>query len=483
MTITKVLPPKLKANNLRWLPFKFDRLHPDQVIISNSVGEWMMLNDQEFDQLANRDFSSEHLVRQLLAKHFIFRPNETTSQRLLPLKLATRNRQLVHGTGLHIFVVTLRCDHACEYCQVSRQNSKSTEFDMSEEYAVKALEIAFTSPNPAIKIEFQGGESLLNFELIRFIVLRAKEFNKTHNKNLAFVIATNLAMLEDHMIDFAGEHDIYFSTSLDGPRALHNQNRARPGRNSWELTIDGINRIREKLGNDRVSALMTTTAASLNYPEQIIDAYIEHGFDEVFLRYLSPYGHAIKTGSHAKYDNQRWMRFYFEGLDYIIELNKSGIDLTEAMASTYLKKMLTNEPTTFVDMSTPSGAGLGALVYNYDGDVYSSDEGRMLKEMGDQTFRLGSVATHSYQELMLSEVMLDATEQSFAPSAPMCSDCSLEPFCGSDATVHHTLQGDFVGFKPDSPFCERTMTIVPYLMKKYNEDEFCRDLFTRWANR
>jgi uncharacterized protein len=483
MTITKVLPPKLKANNLRWLPFKFDRLHPDQVIISNSVGEWMMLNDQEFDQLANRDFSSEHLVRQLLAKHFIYRPNETTSQRLLPLKLATRNRQLVHGTGLHIFVVTLRCDHACEYCQVSRQNSKSTEFDMSEENAVKALEIAFSSPNPAIKIEFQGGESLLNFELIKFIVLRAKEFNKTHNKNLAFVTATNLAMLEDQMIDFAGEHDIYFSTSLDGPQVLHNQNRARPGKNSWELTIDGINRIREKLGNDRVSALMTTTAASLNYPEQIIDAYIEHGFDEVFLRYLSPYGHAIKTGSHAKYDNQRWMRFYFEGLDYIIELNKSGIDLTEAMASTYLKKMLTNEPTTFVDMSTPSGAGLGALVYNYDGDVYSSDEGRMLKEMGDQTFRLGSVATHSYQELMLSDVMLDATEHSFAPSAPMCSDCSLEPYCGSDATIHHTLQGDFVGFKPDSPFCERTMTIVPYLMKKYNEDEFCRDLFTRWANR
>jgi radical SAM protein with 4Fe4S-binding SPASM domain len=228
---------------------------------------------------------------------------------------------------------------------------------------------------------------------------------------------------------------------------------------------------------------MTTTAASLNYPEEIIDTYIEYGFDEVFLRYLSPYGHAIKTGSHAKYDNQRWMKFYFEGLDYIIELNKSGIDLTEAMASTYLKKMLTNEPTTFVDMSTPTGAGLGALVYNYDGDVYSSDEGRMLKEMGDQTFRLGSVAANSYQELMLTEVMLDATEQSFAPSAPMCSDCSLEPFCGSDATVHHTLQGDFVGFKPDSPFCERTMTIVPYLMKRYNEDEFCRDLFTRWANR
>jgi len=483
MTITKVKPPTLKSNDLSWLPFKFDRLQQDQVTISNSVGEWLILSDLEFDQLIGKKFSSEDLVRKLLAKHFIHRTNETTALRLLPLKLATRNRQLGHGTGLHIFVVTLRCDHACEYCQVSRQNSRSTEFDMSEANAFSALSIAFSSPNPAIKIEFQGGESLLNFDLIRFIVLKAKELNQIHKKNLAFVIATNLAMLEDHMIEFAGEHDIYFSTSLDGATALHNQNRARPGRNSWELTIDGIKRIRTKLGSDRVSALMTTTAASLNYPEQIIDSYVEHGFEEIFLRYLSPYGHAIKTGSHAKYDNQRWMKFYFEGLNYIIELNKSGVNLTEAMASTYLKKMLTNEPTTFVDMSTPTGAGLGALVYNYDGDVYSSDEGRMLKEMGDQTFKLGSVSTHNYRDLMLTDVILDATEQSFAPSAPMCSDCSLEPFCGSDATVHHTLQGDFVGYKPESPFCERTMTIVPYLMKKYSEDEFCRDLFTRWANR
>jgi uncharacterized protein len=482
MTITKLKQPELKNANLVWLPFKFDRIGIEKIIITNIAGEWLILNNHEFNQLIQNDYLSTELVQRLLAKHFIHRNDETTASRLLSLKLATKNRNLGYATGLHIFVVTLRCDHACEYCQVSRQNSKSTEFDMSEENALSALKIAFSSPNPSIKIEFQGGESLLNFELIKFIVQNAIELNKSYKKNLAFVIATNLAMLEDYMIDFAEENDIYFSTSLDGERFLHNQNRARPGKNSWELTIDGINRIRRKLGNDRVSALMTTTEASLSFPRQIIDSYIEHGFREIFLRYLSPYGHAIKTGSHAKYNNQRWMEFYITGLEYIIEINRSGTEITEIMAMTYLKKMLTNEPSTYVDMSTPSGAGLGALVYNYDGDVYSSDEGRMLKEMGDQTFKLGTVATHTYQELMLTDVMLEATEQSFAPSAPMCSDCSLEPYCGSDPTIHHTLHGDFVGYKPESPLCERTLTIVPFLMQKYNEDEFCRNLFTRWAN-
>ena len=31
------------------------------------------------------------------------------------------------------------------------------------------------------------------------------------------------------------------------------------------------------------------------------------------------------------------------------------------------------------------------LVYNYDGDVYASDEGRMLAEMNDDTFKIGNV--------------------------------------------------------------------------------------------
>ena len=56
MTVTKIKPPTLKSNNLSWLPFKFDRLQKDQIIISNSVGEWLILNDPEFDQLIDKTF-------------------------------------------------------------------------------------------------------------------------------------------------------------------------------------------------------------------------------------------------------------------------------------------------------------------------------------------------------------------------------------------------------------------------------------------
>ncbi len=79
------------------------------------------------------------------------------------------------------------------------------------------------------------------------------------------------------------------STSLDGPADLHNKNRPRPGANSHQLAVAGIRRAREVLGPDRVGALMTTTEASLDRVDEIIEEYPRLGLDGVFLRPLSPF--------------------------------------------------------------------------------------------------------------------------------------------------------------------------------------------------
>ena len=55
---------------------------------------------------------------------------------------------------------------------------------MSEETARRALEVMFRSPSPDLKVEFQGGEPLLNFDLVRYIVEEAKEMNLQHDRRL-----------------------------------------------------------------------------------------------------------------------------------------------------------------------------------------------------------------------------------------------------------------------------------------------------------
>ena len=110
-----------------------------------------------------------------------------------------------------------------------------------------------------------------------------------------------MALLNDEVLDFCAEHGVLLSTSLDGPRDLHNKNRPRRGNNSYELAVAGIKRIKERLGPDRVSALMTTTEASLDRVEEIVDEYLRQSLDGIFLRPLSPYGFAIKTKQFYKY--------------------------------------------------------------------------------------------------------------------------------------------------------------------------------------
>lgn len=465
------------------LPFKFDRLDGDDYVITNMIGEHLVVPMVDLLAVLKKDLVTDHpLYASLRAKHFIRLTDEQAPLDLLALKLRTRLSRLKGFTSLHIFVVTLRCDHSCPYCQVSRQMDSETSFDMTPAMAEKALDFVFRSPNPAIKIEFQGGEPLLNFEMVRFVVEAAKRRNIDEKRDLEFVIATTLSLLTDEVLAFCHEHGVILSTSLDGPADLHNANRPRVGRDSFERFEAGLAKARNVLGVDSISALMTTTDKSLSRVREIIDEYVRLGFNGIFLRALSPYGFAIKTRKFMTYDTERWLEFYKEGLSYILELNKAGIPFVEHYASLILKKMLTSNDPGYVDLMNPAGAGIAAIVFNYDGSVYASDESRMLAEMGDQSFRLGNVLTDSYEDIILSDALLDALEQSFTLSAPMCSDCAFEPYCGAEPVFHHAIFKDVLGRKSESSFCKRNMSIFKHLIGLMQSDASIRRLFIQWAN-
>ena len=63
----------------------------------------------------------------------------------------------------------------------------------------------------------------------------------------------------------------------------------------------------------------------------------------------------------------------------------------------------------------PSGLGIAVIVYNYDGKIYASDEGRMLAETGDDYFCLGSVEDE-YSDIFTSEKLLKVLDTTFTKS-------------------------------------------------------------------
>lgn len=464
------------------LPLRFHQLSDDRVVVTNMVGEHLVLPRRELDAVVAGEGASAQTLAAMRARHMLREPEETLPLELLAVKLRTRTRRLAEMTALHMFVVTLRCEHTCRYCQVSRQSTAHGEFDMTRETAEAALAHVFRSPSPQLKIEFQGGESLLNFDLIRWVVAQAEEHNRTERRDLAFVIATNLALIDDAALDFCGEHGVVLSTSLDGPEQLHNHNRRRPGQDSWQRAVDGIRLVQDRLGPDYVSALMTTTEDSLTQPEAIIDAYVDLELSSIFLRPISPYGFALRRRGGGAYDAARWLEFYRRGLAHIIELNRHGTPMTEVYAAIVAKKMFTNDDPGYVDLMSPAGIGIGGIVYNYDGGVYASDEGRMLAEMGDETFRLGHVED-AWSDLLGSTRLLTPLWESMTVSAPGCDSCAFEQWCGADPTYHHATTSDFVGHKAFSGFCARNMGVFTHLVELADADPFVRDLLWQWGHR
>jgi uncharacterized protein len=472
----------VESGSYQLAPLRFSPLDSKRYVLTNQAGEYLVQPRSVVDSLVRHDLKpSDPAYARLRGKHFLFDSASAIGPAMLATKLRTKAKRLENFTALHIMVVSLRCEHSCPYCQVSRQSEDRSTFDMNEETADRALALIFRSPSPSIKIEFQGGEPLLNFDLIKFVVKRAESINEVENRSLQFVITTNLAMVTDEILDYCSTHNILISTSLDGPAKLHNANRPRPGKNSYELAVEGIHRARAVLGHERVSALMTTTKASLGMGREIIDEYVRMQFPGIFLRPLSPYGFAVKTKWYASYDTDSWLDFYFDGLEYILELNRTGTPFIEFYASTILSKMLTPFEPGYVDLMSPAGIGISAIVYNYDGDVYASDEARMLAEMGDKSFRLGNMHQNTYAEIFTSDALLDPIEQSFAGSAPMCSECAFEPFCGAEPVFHKATQGDFVGLKTRSSFCNRNMAISKKLIGLMEEDPAIRELFMSWT--
>jgi radical SAM protein with 4Fe4S-binding SPASM domain len=225
---------------------------------------------------------------------------------------------------------------------------------------------------------------------------------------------------------------------------------------------------------------MTTSPASLTRFRDIVDEYISQGFDGIFLRPLSPYGYAVKTKWAEKYSMPEWLEAYKDALDYILEINQSGHRFIEFYTALVVRRVMKPSYTGYVDLQHPTGAGLSALLFNYNGKVYSSDEARMLAEMGDDTLCVGHVGTDSYRDVMTSKSMQAQIGESFGYSASSCSQCAYLPYCGSEPARHHATQGDFMGNKNFSAFCERQMGVIGHIFDLL-EVPTSRIILKKWA--
>lgn len=458
-----------------------------KVVLTNLDGSWLVVDRPDFERFARGDVEpGTPLYQRLKERNFLREHFDTTKA---ADRLRARKTFLSSGPNLHVVVVTLRCNTTCVYCHASRAPMQAEGVDMTRETAERTVDRILETTNPYVTIEFQGGEPLANYDVVQHIVNYAKEKNREIGKTLEFTLVSNLALLDEEKLDWLIDNRVQICTSIDGPAVLHDRQRKLPGASAHATTAQWIRRINERYeqaGLDptlyRVEALLTTTRETLPLWKEVVDTYVELGCRALFLRPLDPFGFATRTAARVEYPRQEYHDFYRNAVDYMLELNAQGVQILERFAAIFLSKILGGEDPNYLDIRSPCGAGIGQVAYNYDGKVFTCDEGRMLHAMGDDTFLIGDVATSSYRELIGHPAVRSIALASNLDAQPDCVNCAYNPYCGVCPLHNHRTQGHLFGRMRESALCAVHKGIQDYLFEKIGEgDPQTMETFQRWT--
>jgi len=189
-----------------------------------------------------------------------------------------------------ILEVTESCNLRCKYCAYSglyKYQRPHLNIMMSRETAKKAVDW-FLGISEKAEIEraitFYGGEPLLNFDLIKWVVDYIKEKGlKVHH-----AMTTNGTLLGDSkIVNFLIDNEVDILVSLDGPADVHDECRVfASGGGTHDVIMKNMKKIYEAdkdYYNKRVRYTATLPYASrvektLNFMEQ------DHGFPLSFMR-------------------------------------------------------------------------------------------------------------------------------------------------------------------------------------------------------
>ncbi|MED5463386.1 MAG: hypothetical protein VX699_01930 [Myxococcota bacterium] len=457
------LPGVNDLNVTGLLPFNFRRVGEDY-FLTNDIGESRFLAPDQFTQLVTGQLeTSDELYTELQSQGFI---QGSLSDSEYYEKFWANRKHLFSGPSLHRLVLANR-------------NGPT----MSTKVAEKAIRFAFQTTNPELVIEFRGEESLNHWDTLTHCVQYAQQKNTTHKKQLSFSLVNNLSGLDEEKLTFLLENQIQICTVLGAPEEGSQNREANATTLTW---VRKINQRYEEMGltpaMGRVEVLQTITGDSFPYWKEIVDTFVDLGCQTVFLNGLDAFDNVNASAKGLDYSTEDFLTFYTNMLNYIIELNEGGVQITEQLAATMSSRMGGKHELAYLNLRCPRGPVLGQLAYSPEGDVYSSYEGLMVAAMGDDFFQLGNLSSLTYSELLKSPQARALVIASIQDSLPVIGDSTYKPFFLQQPEIHYITQGSIHGRMPESLWYQRQMGVFDYLAKRIkHNDSGDKAIFERWG--
>jgi len=195
----------------------------------------------------------------------------------------------------------------------------------------------------------------------------------------------------------------------------------------------------------------------------------------MWLRPLNNIGYAGDVWDKIGYTMDEFFEFWKESLDYIIQKNmKEGEDRAEMMTLLFTKKILSMRDPKMLDIMSPCGAGIGQLLYKYNGDIHTCDEGKIFDE-----FKLGNVFEDSYSDILSNEKVISMIDVSSKQNY-LCNNCEWEAFCGVCPVYTYASQGSIVSKLSMDDKCELYGRITEKIFEKILYSKEDREVLSTW---
>jgi uncharacterized protein len=455
--------------------FMSKKMDEDHYLITTDHGAWVLLTKEEYNLLRlGKIDESPDLYSVLKQKGIVLTENNVKDV----IKMyAERNHFLFRPPSLHIVIPTLRCNSACLYCHSMVKDDKAGGYDMDRDTAKSIIDFILKTPTKNLVVEFQGGECLLNYPVVEYMIDYGNEKSGDMGKSIKFRMVTNLTPMDDDILKSLAKRKLMgISTSLDGPKELHDANRRYlGGKGTYDDVVYWIRKMKtEWKHNFNLRALTTITRQTLGMGKEMVDEYVNLGFDGIFLRYLNNIGFAKNTWGKIGYTSDEYIRFWEDTLDYIITVNEQR-HFFEQLTFVFLKKIMQRYDPMYVDMQSPCGAAIGQLLYNYSGDIYTCDEGKLFEEL-----RLGNVKTTEYEKVFRSKVVTSMIDIS-SRQGYLCDNCAWNPYCGICPIYTQSSQGTIVSKLAMDDRCKINKHIFESLFRRLLFTERDRKIFFKWC--
>ena len=441
------------------LLFQHWKKYQDKILLTNDFGGNVEVPKNEFESICSKDcsLSKTDVPEEFFDKGFVA---EMIDSEKHSLSWAKRHCSVMLAPELHIMVMTGRCNMQCVYCQAGAPGRRDKSLDMSLETAKKAVDFAFNTPSPVLSFEFQGGEPLLNWDVLVSTVEYIREKEKKSSRTVSISLISNFILMDDKKADFLLKNEVILCTSLDGPEFVHSKNRHSENDISYETVRKWLKYFKERHDNQKGNsyrifkpgAIVTVTKNSIGHAKEIVDEYVAAGLESIYLRPVSKIGYAGRNWNVIGITPAEYLDFYSEALKHIIELNKKGISISEQACIIFCTKMFDAGSGGNYDIDSPCGAGTGQIAYNYDGSIYTCDEGRMLAMDGDDIFRIGSV-DEPVEKVLTADAVRACKCASELNAQAMCSRCAYMPYCGTCPVFNYATQGSLAGDMANNMRC------------------------------